>query len=111
MTHAEACERRREMALAAENGLTTGQVAEKFGVNYTTANRALMVYGVTSRLIKKDTYKIISALINTDRLLTEIAAAAGVSSQRIGQVYQRCIEAGIPVRIRAIGRQRRKPCT
>lgn len=106
MTHDERRRRRAAIAAAAK---ADGPVAAalRFGVTPETVRTACREHGVgmtRAAPSSVSTYEIIGALISTDTPIAAVAAARGLSKQRVHQIYQKCLAAGIPVRTRARGR-------
>ena len=52
--------------------------------------------------------QVLADLLNTELSLTQIGAARGVSAQRVHQIYEDAVRAGIVVRRRTVGRPRKE---
>ena len=99
MTHPEKRARREAMARAVREGESPAEVAQRYRVGYATVREAMREHGVViddrrAAVKKITTYTIIARLIRGVRP-AQIARDCGVSRQRVGQIYQKCVEAGI----------------
>ena len=109
MTHKESRELRRKIWEAMSGGKSRSEVIREFGVSIYFVARAMSEYGhipdsgqgvsvggVTGTL-KRSTFHIIAAMLNTKDSHSDIAKRFNVSKQRISQIHKSCVEAGIPV--------------
>ncbi len=108
VTHAARYARRRAIANAVEAaGGSTRGIAAEFGVSETTVCYACREFGVTivpRRLQGQfSSYRVIAALFDPARTLTQIGQDLNVSHQRVGMIYRTCREAGVPVPVRHVG--------
>ena len=108
-THSErSANRARAMDRLREGG-SPAEVAVEFNLSVKYVEQLASASGV--RLVRQPadltatTYDIIAALLTGDDRFEDIGARANVSFQRVGQIYKKCIEHGIPVRPRRRGRR------
>lgn len=110
MTHRDARERRRRMAVAVSSGREVAEVAEAFEVSAETVRAACVECGVPvprqpctsvrGEVARPRTLAIIADLLNTGDACAAIAERHGVTRAWVSGLANRCIEAGIPVRPR-----------
>lgn len=110
MTHEERADRRKKMATRAQE-VTVAEVAQEFGVRFATVRDACREHGVTP--VSEDrrmlsSYQLVADLCNTDESPHNIARKYSVTPQRVHWVYEKCKEAGVPVRTRTHGGSRTK---
>lgn len=113
MTHKESRERSKAIAAEIEAGMPTVEAMKKFDVSRSTISAACRVNrvkmpGMQGALPRPKTYQMIADLINTDDSFQKIADRNDVSPQRVQQIHARCLEAGVPVRVRQHGGQNRR---
>lgn len=105
MTHKESRELRRKIWEAMSGGKSRSEVIREFGVSIYFVARAMAEYGhipdsgksgVPGHL-KRGTFHIIAALLNTKDSQSDIAKRFNVSRQRVNQIRESCLDAGIQV--------------
>jgi hypothetical protein len=116
LSHSARLRRREAMAAAVAGGESHGAVARRFGVGVSTVKDAVREFGgltvrPDSALLKFDSYRVVADLVNTADPLGVVAERHRVSVQRVQQVYARCREAGVPVKVRPSGRYPRDRTT
>jgi hypothetical protein len=96
------------MGAAIAAGSTIDEVAAKYRVSSGTARDACLVAGVappSRRVAIRSTgsLAILAALINTDETEASIAARMRLTRQRVNQIKQAAVAAGIAIRPRGVG--------
>lgn len=99
MTHAQRHARRLALIEEVRRGRLMTEVAAEAGVSVGLLRKECARVGVAQPQyqVLPNTYTIIAALLNTGDTLTAIALRFGISKERVRQIYQRCIDAGIAV--------------
>lgn len=101
MTHEERAERRRQIAECVKQGENPSTVASEFGVTIETVKNACYEYTVQFPKITKNSLssslEIIAQLMKGDINQNVLAERFKVSKQRISQIRQEAIKAGIIV--------------
>ena len=106
LTQPERAARRARLAAEVAAGKSKQEVASEYGVALSLVRTACEEAGVrreSHNTVWPSTFQVIAALANTDATLTDLAREFRVTKQRISQIYLRCLDAGIPVRVRSHG--------
>ena len=105
LSHEVRRERRQEMAAYAAAGHTVAETAQQFNVSSRTAANAIKAAGVTAVASGRvgahfSAYEVIADLINTDLSLGAIARKRSLTRQRVAQIRDASLAAGIPMQPR-----------
>jgi len=96
MTHAERCERRRQIAETVRGGASLKEACKKHGVTATLVYASCAEHDVDLKLrASPRVLKVIAALQDPGRSLAEIARSFGISPQRVSQIYEEAVTCGI----------------
>lgn len=99
ITHAQRRARRTEIAHAVNNGLPLHEAATQFGVTDATVRASCREHGFSTAAkgaaFSATTWSVLSSLLNTRDTMVDIAKRHGVSRQRVHQLMQKAIGAGI----------------
>jgi hypothetical protein len=113
MNHLERRLRRRAMAAAAHDGKPIEWVAFEFGVTVATVHGACRENGVVPRRIHSNPREkpvrqmwptVLALLINSSKSLADIGRDLNISPQRVSQIKELAVGAGIPLHPARLGR-------
>jgi transposase len=100
-------ERRRRIAEFVAQGHSRKEAASAFGVSLDHVLKSCQEFGVPVKELthfRSSTYGVIAALFNESLTLEEIGQTFRISRQRVHQIYQKCLEVGIPIPKRRRGK-------
>ena len=113
MNHSERRLRRKAIAAAISDGKSLQWVASKFGVTVTTVYESCRENGVVPRRIHSKPRekpirqmwpRVLALLINSPKSLADIGRDLGISPQRVSQIKELAVGAGIPLHPARLGK-------
>lgn len=106
VSHKKRAKRRQEIIDRLNNGDDSMELAREY--NLTPSYIKSLIRGkdglTPGRPVRLKTYDLIAALCKSRKPLSRLAKRFGQKPKTIQAVYQRCVEAGIPVKKRFVGR-------